>query len=434
MVFPYMPITVGVQLVITALDLYVTTRQHRRYHPSHTPSHRISSVIPHNKFVQAQAYCRAKSSFSIITSLIHTVLDVYMTLIFFAPTIWTFSEAYANGSELRQTFVFLALSSLLSFVIDLPTSIYSTFVLEAKYGFNRTTVKTFIIDIVKQFVLSAVIGLPIISAVYYVLLYLSVYPPLTVALGLWILLSTFIIVMMIVYPTVIAPMFNTFSPLSDGSLKDDLVALAKKLKFPLDKLYVIDGSRRSSHSNAYIFGFVKKYICIYDSLLEQTKGKDQLVVSILCHELGHWYHYHLVSGLVISLVQVFITSLLYGLTAGQPDLFKSFGYNDGMPLIIGIMLFNNIFSPVDTILTPLQNMLSRHFEYQADAFAKSHGMADDLGKALVGISISNLSNMSPDPLYSAWNYSHPTLIERLDALNTTPELDTTSSVKGEKEE
>lgn len=415
-----MPMSVLGKLLASAFDLYVTSRQHKRFDASHEPSPRVAAIVPQQKFVQAQAYCLAKSSFKIVTSLFQTFTGAFITLTFVAPKIWFFVSSYSGGSELRQTLLFAAAFGLLGLILELPDSIYSTFFLEARYGFNRTTPATFVLDIFKEIALSAVLGVPILSALYHVLRILSAYSPITVALGLWLLVSVLLITMIVLYPSVIAPLFNKFDPLPEGELKNKLIALAKRLHFPLDKMYVIDGSRRSSHSNAYIFGLFKKYICIYDSLLEQTNGKDDQVVSVLCHELGHWQFSHLGLGLAISLSQVFITSFLYGLTAGNPDLFKSFGYGEDMPHVIGLLLFNELLSPIDAILTPLQNMLSRHFEYQADAFAKDQGMAEELGEALVGISVSNLSNMSPDPLYSAWNYSHPTLLERLDALSVSP--------------
>lgn len=308
--------------------------------------------------------------------------------------------------------------------MDLPASVYSTFVLEARFGFNRTTASTFVMDIFKQLLLSGVLGIPMLTAVFYVLRFFEAYSPVTVAIGLFALLASFLIFMMVLYPSVIAPLFNKFTPLPEGELKGKLVALASRLHFPLDKMYVIDGSRRSSHSNAYVFGIWRKYICIYDSLLEQTAGHDDQVVSVLCHELGHWYYSHTVYGLVFALLHLFLTCLLYALTAGNEEMFRSFGFADGTPVIIGLLLLIELMSPLDELLSPVGNSLSRRWEYQADAFAKKQGMADELGQALVGMSVSNLSNMSPDRLYSTWNYSHPTLLERLDSLGVSPKLDT----------
>lgn len=418
--FPYLQVTVAGKLAAAAFDLYVTRRQHKRYAPEHPPSERVAAIIPKHKFVQAQAYCRAKSSFQILMNIIEATIETIVLLNYVAPRVWYFAGKYAQASELRQTLIFAVLFGAFGMLLDLPGSLYSTFVLEAKFGFNRTTPRTFVLDLAKEITLSAVLGLPMLSALYYVLDYFSTYSPVTIACGLWLLMSTFLITMMVIYPSFIAPMFNKFDPLPEGELKHKLVAMAHRLGFPLDKMYVIDGSRRSSHSNAYVFGLFKKYICIYDSLLEQTKGHDEQVVAVACHELGHWAHSHTVLGVLIALVQTFLTCLLYGVTAGNADLYKSFGYHDGMPLVIGLVLLNELLSPLDELLSPLGNMLSRRFEYQADAFAKGQGMAEELGKSLVSMSISNLSNMSPDPFYSTWNYSHPTLLERLDALNVTP--------------
>lgn len=424
---PYLQVTVAGKLAAAAFDLYVTWRQHKRYAPHLPPSDRVAAIIPNHKFAEAQTYCRAKSSFQILMGVIEAFLEAIVLLTYVAPRFWYFAGNYANDSELRQTLIFAVLYGAFGMVLDLPASLYSTFVLEAKFGFNRTTPATFILDLVKGIVLSLVLGLPMLSALFYVLRYFSAYNPITIACGLWFLMSTFLISMMVIYPSIIAPMFNTFNPLPEGGLKHKLVAMANRLGFPLNKMYVVDGSRRSSHSNAYVFGLFKKNICIYDSLLEQTKGEDEQVVSVLCHEIGHVAYHHTVLGILIALVQVFLTSLLYGLTTGNEELYRSFGYHDGMPLVIGLLLLNELLSPLDELISPLGNMLSRKFEYQADAFAKAQGMAEDLGKALVGMSIANLSNMSPDPFYSTWNYSHPTLLERLDALNVTPQYQAEAS-------
>lgn len=418
--FPFLEFTVAAKLMSSAFELYVTHRQHRRYAPHHKPSPRISAIIPPAKFSEAQTYCRAKSTFQLIMGAIEAVLEAVLLLTYFAPRIWLFSARFSRGSELRQTLVFSLIYSLVGMVLDLPASLYNTFVLETRFGFNRTTFRVYVTDLLKQVLLSVVLGAPLLTALYYVLRYFSAYSPISVALGLFSILAAFLIFMMILYPSVIAPMFNQFTPLPDGQLRGKLVALAEKLKFPLDKMYVIDGSRRSSHSNAFVFGILKKYICIYDSLLEDTRGNDDLVIAVACHEMGHWHHSHTVRGLVMALVQLFLTCLLYAVTAGNESLFDSFGYLHERPLVIGLLLLNEVMSPLNELLSALSNYMSRRWEYQADAFAKGQGMAQELGNALVAMSISNLSNMSPDSLYSTWNYSHPTLLERLDALDVSP--------------
>ncbi|PXF49381.1 CAAX prenyl protease 1-like [Gracilariopsis chorda] len=333
--FPYMYTCVTAKLVVVCFELYVMLRQHRRFHVDQQPSKRLSSIVPLHKFTSSQTYCRAKSTFEIVNLIIDSILYTVLTLCYLHPRIWLFSARFAANSELRQTLVFALLITLFSTVLNLPASIYKTFILEAKYGFNRTTPKTFITDMLKGLLLSCVLGAPILSALYYVLRFFADYSPLAVAGGLWCTVSSIAVAMLVIYPSVIAPLFNKFDPLPEGPLKEKLIQLARKLKFPLDKMYVIDGSRRSSHSNAFIFGLMKKYICIYDSLLEQTEHRDDQVVSILCHELGHWKYSHLLLGVLISLTQIFFTCILYAVTAGNEDLFLSFGYTDGMPLVIG---------------------------------------------------------------------------------------------------
>lgn len=421
--FPYLSFTIACKLIAATFDLYVTRRQHANHAPHHPPSPRLARLIPLPKFAAAQQYCRAKSAFQLFTILIETALESTLLLTYFLHRLWTLAAPYSRGSELRHTLVFFVLYGLVATVLDLPTSLYSTFVLEVRFGFNRTTPRTFVSDLLKQLALSVVLGLPMVTVLFHVLRFFAAYSPVTVAAGLFAIMASFLLFMMVLYPSVIAPLFNKFTPLEDGVLKEKLVAMAASLRFPLDKMYVIDGSRRSSHSNAFVFGIWRKYICIYDSLLDQTDGKDEQVVSVLCHELGHWYHSHTVYGLLFGLLRLSLTCAFYALAAGNVHLFKSFGFVDDQPVLIGLLLLSEVMSPLDELWGPLGNSLSRYWEYQADAFARKQGMAEELGKALVGMSISNLSNMSPDRLYSTWNYSHPTLLERLDALEVSPQFD-----------
>ena len=430
MTFPYLQFSVATKLAVALFESYLVYRQRRRYDPDLKASVQVAKLVPAKKFRDAQSYGRARASFTIVDTTVHSVIGTVMTLMFVYPTLWEMARRCAHmlgkaESELVQTYLFFAFAGVIDLALDLPSSIYSTFVLEAKYGFNRTTVATFVLDMMKSIALSCVIGMPIIGAIYLVLGYFAAWHPLALAGALWLLLSSVVIVMMVLFPSVIAPLFNEYTPLENGPLRDSLEKLASRLKFPLDKIYVIDGSRRSSHSNAFFAGIIKKFICIFDSLIEQCKGNDSYVVAILCHELGHWVYSHTILGVVITLTHLAVICLLYGITAGNGDLYESFGYIDGtMPRMIGLLLFSEMLTPLDALLKPLSNVLSRRFEYQADDFAKKQGMAKELGQSLVSMHINNLSNMSPDPLYATWNYSHPTLLERLDALGVEvdPEL------------
>lgn len=418
--FPFLEFALISKVCLSALELYLTLRQRRRHAPDTVPSARVKALVSDEKYEQAQRYCFARTTFRVYTNIINCVLSV--ALIFVYPRLWVFagrvvpSGSIMPPSELYQTFAFFAGVACLDLITGLPAGAYETFWLEAKFGFNRTTVRTFIVDIVKSLLLSVTLGTPFLIALYFVLDISADWNPMALAAGLWLFLSTITVSMMVLFPSVIAPIFNKYDPLPDGPLKEKLNALAKQLSFPLDKLYVIDGSLRSSHSNAFFAGLFKKMIVIYDSLLEQTKGHDEQVVAVLAHEMGHWALSHTVLGVGISLTQTALICVLFGLTAHNPDLFASFGYS-GMPRVIGLILFSELLTPLEAVLTPLSHFLSRKLEFQADQYAKKLGMAQDLGNALVTMHISNLSNMSPDWLYSTWNFSHPTLVERLDALD-----------------
>lgn len=421
--FPFMPVLVLAKLAVAALDLSITYRQRRRFDAKEPASARISALVSPDTFRRAQAYCHAKASFQLVSGSIDAILEAISTYYFLLPYLWRRASLVSRSSELRQTFVFCIYLTLFSAVVQLPASVYSTFVLEARFGFNRTSISTFIADMFKDFALTIFLGFPLLTIVYYVLKITSTYNVLTVASAMWVMISSMLIIIRYLHPLIIAPLFNKFTPLPDGTLKTRLQLLSQKLQFSLNEIYVIDGSRRSSHSNAFIFGLIRKYICLYDTLLQKSGDNHEQTVSVICHELGHWSHAHLLKQTVMALIHLFIVLLLYANTAGNKDLYYSFGFRDGsMPLIIGLMLFNNILSPIDDLLQPLQNLISRRFEFQADAFAKSHGYSKPLADALVQMSVDNLSNMSPDPLYSAWNYSHPTLLERLDALHVSPTL------------
>lgn len=215
---------------------------------------------------------------------------------------------------------------------------------------------------------------------------------------------------MMIFPSFIQPLFNKFTPLEDGSLKKKIDALAVRLEFPLKKLFVVDGSKRSSHSNAYFFGFFNnKRIVIFDTLIE--KSSEEEVVAVLAHELGHWYFNHILSNLLIVQSQLFVLFYLFSQLVKLPSLFSAFGFTE-QPLVIGFILFQFVYSPVDSVLTFFMNWQTRSKEFQADAFAKKLGFSTELKSGLVKLQKDNLSNMNPDYLYSMYHHSHPPLLQR----------------------
>ena len=341
-----------------------------------------------------------------------------------------FPGRFGEEDELVRSLVFLGMSSLVDLVLGLPSSLWSTFVIESRFGFNKTTPFRFVKDMVMSILLSVVLGTPIASFVWWVMdRYYGPYMWLYL-FGATVVLSIFA---MVIIPNFVMPLFNKYTPLEDGELKTNIEELSAGLKFPLKKIYVIDGSTRSSHSNAFFFGFFNKFICLFDTLLEQCKGRNERIVAVMCHELGHWYYSHTRKGFIMGLVLQFFNLGLFGIVAGNRDLFRSFGFTKGTPHLIGLLLFSELDSLLDAVLGPLMKWNSRRWEYQADEFAKKKGYEKELAEGLVLMQIENLGNMNPDELYSLVHYTHPTLVERLKALGVKPDAVVVEGKTKEKE-
>lgn len=314
-------------------------------------------------------------------------------------------------NELLHTLSFLAGVMIWSQITDLPFSLYSTFVIEARHGFNKQTVWLFFWDIIKGIFLSVIIGPPIVAAIIIIVQkggpYLAIY--------LWGFMFVLSLVMMTLYPTLIAPLFNKFTPLPEGELRESIEKLASSLTFPLKKLFVVDGSTRSNHSNAYMYGFFKnKRIVLYDTLIQQCKTEE--VVAVIAHELGHWKLNHTMYSFIAVQILTFLQFGGYTLVRNSSDLFKSFGF-DTQPVLIGLIIFQHTVIPLQHLVSFALNLVSRSFEFQADAFAKKLGYASELRSGLVKLQEENLSAMNTDPWYSAYHYSHPPLVERLAAID-----------------
>lgn len=315
-------------------------------------------------------------------------------------------------NEILHTLAFLAGVMIWSQITDLPFSLYSTFVIEARHGFNKQTIWLFFRDMFKGIGLSILLGPPIVAAIIVIVQkggpYLAIY--------LWGFMFILSIVMMTLYPILIAPLFNKFTPLPDGELRERIEKLASSLKFPLKKLFVVDGSTRSSHSNAYMYGFFNnKRIVLYDTLIQQCKKVEE-VVAVIAHELGHWKLNHTMYSFIAVQILTFLQFGGYTLVRNSGDLFQSFGF-DTQPVLIGLIIFQHTVIPLQHLVSFGLNLVSRSFEFQADAFAKKLGYAAALRAGLVKLQEENLSAMNTDPWYSAYHYSHPPLVERLAALD-----------------
>lgn len=296
-------------------------------------------------------------------------------------------------------------------VASLPLRIYSTFVLEERFGFNKTDVRTFIMDRVKGAVLAVVLGAPFLYGVLW----------LMKAAGAWWWVYVFVFIfafqglMLVIYPTLIAPLFNRFSPVADDSLRDAIAELAQRVGLRTSGIYTMDGSKRSGHSNAYFTGLGKaKRIVLFDTLLEQL-DRSQLL-SVLAHEMGHYKMRHVLKGLGLSAVFTLAGLWVLSLLLDYPPLFRTFGLDEPAHHT-ALVIFSLISGPFTFWLAPFMNHISRRHEYEADDFAVR--LLEDgrpLEEALLALTVNNLSNPTPHPWYSAYHDSHPATAERIHAI------------------
>jgi STE24 endopeptidase len=315
--------------------------------------------------------------------------------------------------------LFFGLIALFSGIISLPFSWYYHFVLEEKFGFNKMTLKTFLGDLVKSMLLSVLLGGLILAFIVWV--YLE--NPQQFWWIVWIVMSAFMIFMTAFYARLIVPIFNKQTELEDGDLKVAIHQLAVKLGFQLENIYIIDGSKRSTKANAYFTGLgSQKRIVLYDTLIKDLEEPE--ILAVLAHEVGHYKHKHTLSNIVLGLLQTGVMLFILSLFI-NPDSETALVLNqvvardltiDNTHFYLGIIGFGILYTPVSTLLGLLMNVLSRKFEYQADAFAANAELEEALKMGLIKLSKNSLSNLNPHPAYVFVNYSHPPLLARLQAL------------------
>ncbi|MDQ7058913.1 MAG: M48 family metallopeptidase [Ghiorsea sp.] len=304
-------------------------------------------------------------------------------------------------SELTTGVVFILLFSFLGSLLDLPFSIYNTFVVEEKFGFNKITAKLFITDMVKGAALMTVIAAPLI----WVILWLMQSAGTLWWLWAWAIWVGFSLLMMWAYPTFIAPLFNKFEAMKDESLKEAIEGLLQRCGFESNGLYQMDGSKRSSHGNAYFTGFGKtKRIVFYDTLLDQLSTNETL--AVLAHELGHFKRNHIKKRMIVTFAIFLAGFAIMGWLAEQAWFYEGLGVSNASNYMLLILFM--LVTPVFTfVISPIMSMYSRKHEFEADDYAKEHAEAADLISALVKMYEDNAATLTPDPLYSAWHDSHP---------------------------
>ncbi len=366
------------------------------------------------RYRTSQQYLKATTRFSAFTGAV----DLGVLILFWQCRGFQMLDTWARSlgaGPISTGLVFIGALILIKSLISLPFSIYSTFVIEERFGFNRTTWQTFVTDCVKGLVLGLVIGTPLLAGVLYFFTHTGAWA----WWYCWIAVTLFTLIMQYIVPVWIMPLFNKFEPLEAGPLKDAILAAAEKIAFPLDNVMVMDGSKRSAKSNAFFTGFGRnRRIVLFDTLIRNHSIQE--LVAVLAHEMGHYKKGHIKQMLVIRILHTGVLLFLLSLVLSYAPLYEAF-YIATPGIHTGLIFFGLLFSPVELVLAPLMNALSRKNEYAADRFsAETTGAPEDLISALKQLTVDNLSNLTPHPFYVWLHYSHPPILKRIDALTIRP--------------
>ncbi len=371
----------------------------------------VKGIYDEKKYKKQQEYQRENHRFGLITGSFSFAITLSMFLFFGFALVdgWAWS---ITGNAILAALIFFGILMFASDIINTPFSIYDTFKIEEKYGFNKTTPKTFVLDKIKGWLLGAIIGGGLLA----LLIYIYEKTQNMFWIYAWVVISAFSIFMAMFYSNLIVPLFNKQTPLKDGELRTAINSFSKKVGFKLDNIFVINGSKRSTKANAYFTGLGrKKRIVLYDTLIDDLEIDE--LVAVLAHEIGHNKKKHVIQGLLIGLIQTGIVLFIFSLLINNPNLSKALGVEEPN-FHIGLVAFGILYSPVSFVLGIFMNMLSRKNEYQADKFAAENFKPNALASALKKLSVTNLSNLTPHKTYVFFHYSHPTLLQRLAYLKT----------------
>jgi STE24 endopeptidase len=383
---------------------------------SHIMAHRASvpdafeGKISLGEHQKAADYTVTKTRFGRLPMLYDTGLLLIWTL--GGGLNWLDQTVIAAGfSPIMAGIIVILAFMLISSLLELPFSIYTTFVIEERFGFNRTTARTFIIDIFKGGALALILGVPLL----WIILWLMEKSGELWWIYAWVVWTSFSLFIMWVYPTLIAPIFNKFEPLEEGDTLERIKQLLQRCGFSSNGIFVIDGSRRSSHGNAYFSGFGRnKRIVFFDTLLKMLS--DDELEAVLAHELGHFKKKHILKGMLISIATTFIALALLAWLMKNEWFYTALGVSTPSTYM-ALLLFALVLPVFTFVLHPLLSLFSRKNEFEADAFAAQQTRAEYLIQALVGLYKENASTLTPDPIYSAFYDSHPPAPVRIAQLN-----------------
>ncbi|MBT8280267.1 MAG: M48 family metallopeptidase [Muriicola sp.] len=366
----------------------------------------LEDVFDAEEYARSQAYKKTNYNFGLLTS----IFSLLVILSFLSLGGFQWVDQTVRGiteQPIGMALLFFAVIMLGSDILMTPFSYYKTFVIEEKFGFNKTTKKLFLIDKVKGWLMLAILGGAILSLVIWFFQWAGS--------GFWLyawgLIAVFTVFMNLFYSRLIVPLFNKQTPLEDGSLKEKIQAYAQKVGFELQNIFVIDGSKRSTKANAYFSGFGKeKRVTLYDTLINDLQEEE--IVAVLAHEVGHYKRRHIIANLSVSLLLTGFTLFLLSLFVNNPEVSRAIGVE--IPSFHAALIgFGLLYSPVSQLTGLAMNYMSRQFEYQADRYAKETLAAEPLINSLKKLSRNNLSNLTPHPAYVFMHYSHPPLVARV---------------------
>ena len=370
----------------------------------------ISDVYEINEYQQSQSYKKTNHNFSKITSL----FSLITTLLFFFFDGFSIVDEIARGFSnniIIITLIFFGIIIIGSDIISIPFSLYKTFVIEEKFGFNKSTKKLFFLDKIKGLLMTIILGGSILSIITWFYEFTGNY----FWIYTWLLITTFSVFLNMFYSKLIVPLFNEQTILEEGDLKNEIVKYVNSVGFKANNIYVLNGSKRSTKANAYFSGFGnQKRITLYDTLINDLENNE--IVAVLAHEVGHYKRKHILYNLTSSIILTGFALFVLSLFIKTPLLSLALGVSHPS-FHIGLIAFGILYSPVSQILGVFMNYMSRNFEYQADNYAKNTFSASPLISSLKKLSKNSLSNLTPHYLYVFFHFSHPTLLDRIKNLN-----------------
>jgi len=362
------------------------------------------------KYKLSQGYLKENTNFHLIKDTISVIITLFFILAGGFNFIDNIARSFSQGPILTGL-IFTGILGMMLQLLSIPFSAYHTFVIEAKYGFNKTTLKTFISDIIKGLILSIIIGAIVLSIIFWFF-----YAAGSFAwVYCWIAVTVFQLFLLFIAPVIIMPLFNKYTPLEDGELKSAIENYAKEQKFALAGVFKMDASRRSTKSNAFFTGFGKfRRIALFDTLI-QKHTTDELV-SVLAHEIGHYKKKHFIKGIILSVITTGIMFFILSFFINNKGLFDAFKMQN-LSIYASLIFFGFLYSPINLFISIFSNIISRKHEYEADTFAiTTYKKSESFIAALKKLTVDNLSNLTPHPVKVFLNYSHPPILKRIEAI------------------